>query len=381
MKYLPLIWSGIWRRPGRTCLLLLQVAVAFALLGVLQGMKTGMDQAVAHVQADTLYVGPAVVGGPRLPLADLGRLRAIPGVKSVVFADYLIGNYQRPTQPVYVLGLEKSTAWLTLLPQFVQVSARDLSALQKTRTGALMTADTGKPYGWHVGDRIPLTSTVLQRDGSGTWVFDIVGTFTDHEPGEASFMLANYAYLDESRAQDKGTVRNFFVVVSDPRRAAEVADRIDRELASSATPTQTTSFRELAQMQMKQIGDLSFAIRLIVSAVLVALLFSTCTMMMQTTRERAPDLAVLKILGFTDRGLCLIMLAEALAVCVTAALIGLGLAMAMFPYAGKFVPGLSMPGVVIEAGLAGAVLVALLSVVMPASMAARRPVAGALARL
>ena len=42
LKYLPLIWSGIWRKPGRTALILLQVAVAVALFGVLQGLKTGM---------------------------------------------------------------------------------------------------------------------------------------------------------------------------------------------------------------------------------------------------------------------------------------------------------------------------------------------------
>ncbi len=36
MKYLPLIWFGIWRKPGRTILVVLQVALAFALFGVLQ---------------------------------------------------------------------------------------------------------------------------------------------------------------------------------------------------------------------------------------------------------------------------------------------------------------------------------------------------------
>jgi len=30
-------------------------------------------------------------------------------------------------------------------------------------------------YGWKVGDRIPLTSVTLKRDGSGSWVFDVVG--------------------------------------------------------------------------------------------------------------------------------------------------------------------------------------------------------------
>ena len=130
---------------------------------------------------------------------------------------------------------------------------------------------------------------------------------------------------------------------------------------------------------MQSIGDLNFAIRSIVSAVLVALLFSTSTMMMQTIRERTPELAVLKTLGFTDRAVFLIVVAEALVVCVAAALIGLALAMGVFPYASKFVPGLSMPMVVIASGVIGAVFVALISAAVPASRAARLQVVDALA--
>jgi hypothetical protein len=85
MKYLPLVWSGTWRKPVRTALIFLQVCVAFTLFGVVQGMKTGMDRAIANTPADVLYVGPAVYGEPPLPIADLSRLQSIPGVKTVSF--------------------------------------------------------------------------------------------------------------------------------------------------------------------------------------------------------------------------------------------------------------------------------------------------------
>jgi hypothetical protein len=58
VRYLPLIWTGIWRNPGRTLLIFLQISVAFALFGVLQGMKTGVDQAIAKARADLLFVNP-----------------------------------------------------------------------------------------------------------------------------------------------------------------------------------------------------------------------------------------------------------------------------------------------------------------------------------
>ena len=75
--------------------------------------------------------------------------------------------------------------WLTLIPEIFHVQPKDLEALQKTRNGVLISADIGKKYGWRIGDRIPLTSSTLQENGSGTWTFDIVGTFTAHEISQA----------------------------------------------------------------------------------------------------------------------------------------------------------------------------------------------------
>src|SRR5262245_28381875 len=118
-----------------------------------------------------------------------------------------------------------------------------------------------------------------------------------------------------------------------------LTDTIDKTFANSSVETQTLSFKENAQQQMKQIGDLNFVIRSILSAVLVALLFSTSTMMMQTIRERTPELAVLKSLGFSDRAVFLMVLAEALVTCVAAAIIGLAISVSVFPFVAQFVPG------------------------------------------
>jgi putative ABC transport system permease protein len=379
VKYLPLIWSGIWRKPGRTALVLLQVAVAFALFGVLQGMKTGVDRSVANTRADVLYVAAADFGGAPLPFSYFDRLRSVPGMKSVSFADGFLGTYQRPTEPVYVLAIQPTNEWLTLVPEIFQVLPKDLEALEKTRDGALITSDIGKKYGWRIGDRIPLTSNFLQMAGSGTWTFQIVGTFEDHEPGEAGLIVANYDYLEKARMLNKGTVRNFYVVISEPKRAAEMSDAIDQLFANSPNETMTASFRENAQQQMRSIGDLNFLIRSVTSVVLVALLFSITSIMMQTIRERTPEFAVLKTLGFDDRSIFLMVVAESLLICVAAALIGLALATGVFPYTAKFIPGLSMPLSVVGFGLIGAVLVALIAAAPPASRAARLQVVDGLA--
>ncbi len=379
MKYLPLIWCGIWRKPGRTILIVLQVGVAFILFGVLQGMKTGVEEAISRARADLLLVFPNIQGEPPLPLAYLDRLRSIGGVKSVTFADGILGTYQKPDQPVYVLGIDNTDLWLTLVPEIFKVLPADLEALRNTRSGALISADIAAKYGWRIGDRIPLKSAVLQHDGTGNWTFDIVGTFTAHEIGASGYFVANYTYLDEMRVANKGTVRNFYVVAADPGHAQAVADTIDRTFTNSPSETNTMSLRENAQQSMQAIGDVNFVVRSIVTAVFVALLFSTATMMMQSVRERTPELAVLKILGFTDRGIFLLVVAESLVVCVAAALLGLSLAMLAFPYTAHWIPGLSMPLIVVEVGAGAACLVAFASAALPALRAARLRVVDALA--
>jgi putative ABC transport system permease protein len=158
-----------------------------------------------------------------------------------------------------------------------------------------------------------------------------------------------------------------------------VSEAIDRTFANAPSETNTASLRESAQQAMQRIGDLNFVVRAILTPVFAALLFSIGTLLLQGIRERTPELAVLKTLGFTDRAIFLLILAEAGLVCVSGSLIGLGLAMLAFPYTAKWIPGLSMPVVVVEAGVLVACLVALLSAALPARRAARLRVVDALA--
>ena len=378
MRFLPLIWSGLWRKPGRTILIFLQVAVAFALFGVLQGLKTGVEELIAGARADLLIVhsrASYIMEG--LPLGLIDQIRSVPGVKVVIPVELTGAIYQKPTQRLGVVAVRPDENWQDAFT--FHLSPQADAAFRKTRTAALMMGPMATKYGWKVGDRIPLKSNTLQQNGSGDWSFDIVGMFTDSDLGGGrEKILIDYTYFDEARATGKGTVNHFNVAVTDPHLAAAVSDRIDALFANSSHETRSESLRELAQQQLQAIGDLNFLIRAVVSAVLVALLFATATMMMQSIRERTPELAVLKTVGFSNQTVFMLVLAEALIVCVAGAALGLALANVAFPFAARFVPGLSMPGIVVLIGLGAAVLVALISAALPAARAARLQVVAAL---
>ncbi|HTO58160.1 MAG TPA: hypothetical protein VMJ74_10205, partial [Pseudomonadales bacterium] len=56
MKYMPLLWAGLWRKPIRTVLTLLSITVAFLLFGVLNGVVSGFDYAASKMSEMRLRV-------------------------------------------------------------------------------------------------------------------------------------------------------------------------------------------------------------------------------------------------------------------------------------------------------------------------------------
>ena len=378
MKYLPLVWAGIWRKRARTILVFLQVAVAFTLFGVLQGLKTGAEHAIAAARADLLIVHSRLSWAEPLPLGMLGQISSVPGVEEVIPVDLSGAAFQNPKQQVGIVAIRPDKGWLSAFTY--SISPDYVKAFRATRTGVLVRAELAKKYGWKVGDLIPLMTGVMKRDGSSVWTFDMVGTFTDSDVGGGnSNVLINYDYWNEARLSDKDTVQHFNVRIADPRMAARVSDAIDARFANSPNETRSESIRELAQANLQSIGDLEFLVRAVVAAVMAALLFATATMMIQSVRERTSEIAVLKTVGFTDFAVFVLTLAEAIVVCVVAAGIGLALATLAFPYASRFMHGLSMPWIIVTVGLVSAVLVALISAAVPAMLAARLKVAVALA--
>jgi putative ABC transport system permease protein len=376
MKFLFLIWSSLLRKRGRTILIFLQVTVAFALFGLLQGVKTAVDHAIAAARADLLIVHSRLSFNNALPVGLIQQIKSVPGVKEVIPVCLLAAAYQNPTQQMGMAAIRPDPGWQSAFT--FEISPADAAAFRSTRNGILVTSDLEKMYGWKSGDQIPLMTDVVQRDGSNTWAFKVVGTFKDTDLGAApNRTLINYDYLNEGRYAGKDTVQHFNVRVADPKMATTVSEAIDAQFTNSPHETRSESLRLLAQMNFKSIGDFEFLVRAIVIAVFTSLLFATATMMIQSVRERRREIAVLKTVGFTNGAVFALTLAEAVLVCAAAAACGLGLATLAIPHT---LPQfhVSMPAIIVAVGLGSAVLVALCSAAVPAIQATRIAVAAAL---
>jgi putative ABC transport system permease protein len=379
MKYLSLIWSGIWRKRTRAALILLQVVVAFTLFGVLQGLNTGIEQAVARTHGNRLYIFSRVGGGDSLPLALLAQIQRVPGVTAVTYESDFRGIYQNPDQQIFVSGVEMAS-FAHILDE-IRIAPGQLGALEHMRTGVLVGEALARQYGWKIGQRIPLQTPVARRDGSRNWSFDIVGFFSEpDDPDRANYLLVNYEYANEGRAENRDTVSNFVVQIADPKRSASVGYQIDILFANSPHETRTVSESDLVSSQLQRIGDIGFLARAVTAAAFFSLLFATGALMTQAIRERTPELAVLKTVGFTGRQVMALILAEALVSCLLGAAIGLGIAALLLTRARVLAGHGHLPAIVAAAGFACAIILALLSGALPAWRGLRLHVATALAR-
>lgn len=378
MKYLPLIWAGIWRNRSRAILMLLQIASAFLLFGLLQGVNSGIKEALARTHSDRLYVGSAVSLGVPLPISLLPQIKAVPGVKVVTPFVQVPAIYQKQGQgiPMYAVDPE---AYFALGSDLV-VPREQVEALARNRTGAIVGTAPAKRYGFKVGDRLALQSQLPKRDGTNAWVFDIVGIFDNSEQTNgANAVVVHYDYVNEARLADRDTVLLYVALAENEKVAPEVGRAIDRKFANSSAETRTQSEGDLFASQIQRIADIDLVVGGIVSAVFFALLLATGALMMQSIRERVPELAVLKTLGFSDKQVMVLILVEAMVFCVFSAAVGLGLASVILPAARSMIGITAMPTIVIVTGVMLAVALALIGASVPAWRGLRLQVADALA--
>jgi putative ABC transport system permease protein len=383
VKYLPLIWAGLGRRPLRTLLTMICVAIAFSLFGILDGVTAGFDNAVDRLTSATrLRTTNRISLGAGLPLSYRERIAAVPGVTAVGIMNFFNGYYRDPREG----GLDSGALDFDHVRTFhdITVSDEQLEAMRNTRIGALIGPELVERFAWKVGDRVTLKSRVWTRkDGSKDWPFEIVGVYSIPKgafPADGNFFM-NYEYFDEARAFGNANVTIYPVKIDDPSRAADISAEIDRLFATSADQTLTQTESAFIHAQIDRVGNIDFIVGSIISAVLFALLFVTGITMMQSIAERIPELAVLKTYGFGDGALCALVLVESLLLCCSAALLGLAVAAYVFPTIYDRITGATLPleRIVLLSGAALAVTFALVSALPPLWRVRRLKIVDALA--
>ncbi|RPE79739.1 ABC transporter permease [Vulcaniibacterium tengchongense] len=334
MKYLHLIWAELFRRKTRTVLTLLSILAAFLLFGLLNGVRESFAQAgKSAAGASRLQTGSRLSFIETLPLSLHQRIQRVDGVDAATYANWFGGAYQDPRNQIFSFAVAPN--YLDLYPE-IEVSAAQREAFANTRTGILVGEVLMKRFGWKVGQKIPLQSTIFpNRDGSKNWSFDIVGTLRSKDKASGgwydSLVLMQWKYFDESTPYNRGEVGWYVTRVKDPAQADRVAKAIDALSANSAHETKTQTEQAAFASWMKQTADIGLIVGSIMGAVFFTLLLLTGNTMAQAVRERVPELAILKTLGFSNGSVLGLVLAESVLLVLLGGVLGLGLAAVLGP--------------------------------------------------
>lgn len=379
MNHVLLTWKGLWRKPVRTALTFASMTVAFLLFGLLNGINQGLDNVTERFHLDRLYVMNRISMYHPLSLPFAQQVEKIPGVTGVAYWAYVVGYYQHPTVQLPIVAADVERMF-RMYPE-LHLPPSQLQAMARIKSGAVISTQLAKRFGWKIGDRVPIKSAIWPRkDGNDVWYFDIVGIY---KPSEASpalndLFFVNLDFFDEARAFGAGSVHLMIVRVKHESQSGSIAKAIDALAENSPFQTRTRTESAYAAVQWRQINDLRMIGNFIIGAVLFTLLVVSASTTMQSVRQRFSELAVLMTLGFTPARVAALILGEALLLCLLAAVAGLGLTVLVFPAVGELFGAMRLQPRVFVAGLLIAVGIAIASALLPIARAMRFSIVAAL---
>jgi putative ABC transport system permease protein len=319
-----------------------------------------------------------------LPMRMVPEMDAIPGVQRVMYQQWF-GAVFRENPQIFAFAVDPVRLH-EVYPEWV-MPEEHWNAFRDTRTGMIAGRKLAEQYGWKVGDKIPLQSNIFpQKNGSKDWTFDLVGIYDGKDDQwqqqTAGGMYINHAYFAEATQFGGGNAGIFVLRLEDPDMAESVAMTVDKRYENSADETKTQTEKDFQVGFLKQLGDIGLIVRWILFAVFFTLLLVVGNTMAQSVRERVPQFAVLKTLGFSDNSVLGFVLAETVALCAIGGLVGLSLATllgaAVSKAAGPMLP-MAVDGRVWLTGLVAIVVLSLVVGLLPALRARRLKIVDALA--
>ncbi len=382
MKFRRLIFANLFRKKARLVLTIGSFAIALVLFTFLAVVKSAFNRGIEVAGADRLIVVSRVGLMQLMPVSYDEKIAAIPGVKYVTHDHWFGGVYQDEKNffPQFVIDVENHRK---VYPEF-KVPDDQWNNFVKDRQGAIAGARTAARFHWKIGDRIPIKTSIY---GGQVWEFNLDGIYhTEKEGGDESQFWLQWKYFDETTPSAiKSTAGWYILKLNSPDDAVRVAKAIDEKFANSSYETKTETESAFAAGFAKQFGNIEFLILTIGSVVFFTLLLVTGNTMAISVRERISELAVLKAIGFTDRSVLFLVLAESVVIASIGGGLGLLLALVLIPGISVALTGLLPPLLLskplLALGLGFALFVGAASGLLPGIGAMRMRVVNALRRV
>ena len=310
MGFLRLVFANLFRNKLRTALTTLSVFVALFLFCSLRGLTDTLEDTINVGHESRLITRNKTSLVFPLPMSQLERLRAVPGVSAVTWSNWFGGtdpvdprNFYAQfaiDAPTYLPMYDTTSRSSTPRPRNGQPVPPgvdpQLGAFMNERTAAIVGEGLMEKMGWKLGQTIHITGTIYP----GSWPFVIRAVYHPKVPAvgdETLFFHWDYLYENHATAGHGGGLE---LELTDPSRAGEIMRTVDAAFENSAYPTRTETERAFQAGFISMMGNIPFVIRVLGGAIAFAILLVAMNTMMMAIRERTGEFGVMKTLGFSD---------------------------------------------------------------------------------
>ena len=358
------VTKNAFRNKRRSILTVLSIAVSLLLITFMMTLwhAFALDEGSAE-SAQRLVVRHRVSLTFTLPGFYREKIRAIPGVLAVVPVSWFGGIYkdQKPENFFARFGTDPEEFFKVF--RDMQMPEEQIKAWQRDRQGVIVDDTLAAKYGWKLGDRLYIQGDIYPVNLE----LYVRGIF--HSTPDNKSIYFNSKYVEEAVAFFKGQAGTFSILADSPSDVSKVASAIDDTFRNSPQPTKAESEKAFGLEFVAMMGNVKAFILSICSAVVFATLLVSANTMAMSIRERTREVAVLKTLGFTRRGVLALFVSEAVALSLAGGLIGASLGALMvygFSHAAQltFFP-LRMTPQIFSTALLASGLVGLLSAAVP----------------
>jgi len=327
-----LVIRNALRHKLRTALTVVGIVVAITAFGLL---RTIVDAWYAGANASSsarLVTRSSVSLVFPLPLTYAQKIRQVDGVQAVSWMNWFGGVYitERNFFPQFAVD---PASFLDMYPEFI-LAPEARKAFLTDRQGAVVGRKLADQFGWKVGDQIPLRGTIYP----GTWTFNLRGIYDGVDKStDQSQMFFHWDLLNEKvrkiyprRADQTGL---FVVRLKDPQQAAEVSTVIDATFKNSLAETLTETEKAFQLSFVAMTETILLAIQAVSFVIVVIIMAVMANTMAMTARERGPEYATMKALGFGNGYVAGLIFAESMGIALAGGLLGIALT---FPLAAWF---------------------------------------------
>ena len=311
------VTKNAFRNKRRSILTVLSIAFSLLLLTFMMTLwhAFALEDGSAE-SAQRLIVRHRVSLTFSLPGFYREKIRSVPGVVAVVPSSWFGGMYKDDKPDNFFARFGTDPEEFFKVYRDLKMPDDQLKAWQRDRQGAIVSDSLAKKYGWKLGDRIVLLGTIYPVNLE----LYIRGIY--HGDPDPKSVYFNAKYVEEAVPFFKGQAGTFGILADNPGDVSKIASTIDDMFRNSPQPTKTETEKAFGLEFVAMMGNVKAFILSICGAVLFATLLVSANTIAMSIRERTREVAVLKTLGFTRRGVLGLFVSEAVALSIFGGVLG-----------------------------------------------------------